>query len=284
MRNHYWTCSKFADWLRGTAKPKAETGEGWRVWNKKAKAAHPWRYWLADEGLDILQTFFYWPTDKLYAIKYYINNRWVTRTHALTAHPRDIKPGDWCDVGNRFLPCLFNELVDFVELELAWWHLVWEGPELRKKYNMPWWAAGWWRVRTWRCTQAGLDNLAWQSSLVKDEQWGVEETDPEFGQLTPQAVKAKEILDLYTWWTVERPKRVDPHEASGWSAYCDAGRTELDEDGEPYGLFGREEKTPEEKERVSKMLDECHKIEAAYEDEDEAMMIRLIKIRQGLWT
>ena len=284
MRNHYWTCSKFADWLRGTAKPKAETGEGWRVWNKKAKAAHPWRYWLADEGLDILQTIFYWPTDKLYAIKYYINNRWVTRTHALTAHPRDIKPGDWCDVGNRFLPCLFNELVDFVELELAWWHLVWEGPELRKKYNMPWWAAGWWRVRTWRCTQAGLDNLAWQSSLVKDEQWGVEETDPEFGQLTPQAVKAKEILDLYTWWTVERPKRVDPHEASGWSAYCDAGRKELDEDGEPYGLFGREEKTPEEKERVSKMLDECHKIEAAYEDEDEAMMIRLIKIRQGLWT
>jgi hypothetical protein len=48
--------------------------------------------------------------------------------------------------------------------------------------------------------------------------------------------------------------------------------------------MGREEKTPEEKERVSKMLDECHKIEQAYETEDEEMMIRLIKVRHGLWT
>ena len=273
MRNHYWTCSKFADWLRGTAKPKAETGEGWRLWNKKAKAAHPWRYWLADEGLDILQTFFYWPTDKLYAIKYYINNRWVTRTHALTAHPKDIKPGDWCDVGNRFLPCLFNELVDFVELELAWWHLVWEGPELRKKYNMPWWAVGWWRVRTWRCPQSGLDNLAWQASLVRDEQWSSKD-DPEFGQPTPQAVNAKEILDLYTWWTVERPKRPEPMEVSGWSAYCDQRRAADPEDW----VFS------EDKIDTKPMLDLMHEMEARYEAEDEAMMIRLIKIRQALWT
>jgi hypothetical protein len=28
-------------------------------------------------------------------------------------------------VGNRFLPCLFNELVDFVEIEQAWHHCVW---------------------------------------------------------------------------------------------------------------------------------------------------------------
>jgi hypothetical protein len=32
------------------------------------------------------------------------------------------------------------------------------------------------------------------------------------------------------------------------------------------------------------MLDECTKIEQAHETEDEDMMIRLIKIRQGLWT
>ena len=56
MRN-YWTCSKFADWLRGTAKPTAETSEGWRSWEKKARDTHPVRYWLADEGLDYLQKF-----------------------------------------------------------------------------------------------------------------------------------------------------------------------------------------------------------------------------------
>jgi hypothetical protein len=82
---------------------------------------HNFRYWLAEEGLDYLQKFVMFIPDNLYAIKYYINNRWVTRSHSLTAHPRDIKPGTWHDVGNRFLPCLFNELQDFVEVN--YWFL-----------------------------------------------------------------------------------------------------------------------------------------------------------------
>jgi hypothetical protein len=281
MRN-YWTCSKFADWLRGTMKPKAETGEGWMKWNKQAKKSHPFRYWLAEEGLDIIQKIIFYPSDKIYDLKYYINNRWVTRTHSLTAHVRDIRPGNWCDVGNRFLPCLFNELVDFVEIELAWWHIAWD-EDARNKFVAPWWAWGWFRWRTWRNAECGLANLDWQSKLVHDEQWG-DKDSPDFGKPTHQAIKAQEILDLYTWWTVERPKRVDPHEASGWTAYCDERREEKDEDGESIGLFGREEKTLEEKERVSKMLDECTKIEQAHETEDEDMMIRLIKVRNGLWT
>ena len=119
MPNHYWTCSKFADWVRGTPKGEAKTSEGWDNWHKLAGQSKI-RYWLAEEGLDYLQKVVFYVPDTLYSIKYYINNRWVTKTHALTAHPRDIKPGRWCDVGNRFLPCLFNELVDFVEVELAW--------------------------------------------------------------------------------------------------------------------------------------------------------------------
>jgi hypothetical protein len=282
MRNHYWTCSKFADWLRGTPKPGAQTSEGWHLWTKAAKKTHPFRYWLADDVLDYAQTIVFYPTDKLYALKYYINNRWVTRTHSLTAHSRDIKPGSWCDVGNRFLPCLFNELVDFVEVELAWWNIAWDD-KARAQFQAPWYARGWFRWRTWRSAECGLANLDWQRKLVHDEQW-VDKDSPEFGKPTHQAIKAQEILDLYTWWTVERPKRVDPHEASGWTAYCDERRKDRDEDGEPYGFMGREEKTPEEKELVSKMLDNCHKIEAAYEQEDEDMMIRLIKVRHGLWT
>lgn len=282
MRTHYWSCSKFADWLRGTPKPGAQTGEGWRLWTKSAKKAHPFRYWLADDGLDYLQTIAFYPTDKLYSVKYYINNRWVTRTHSLTAHSRDITPGNWCDVGNRFLPCLFNELVDFVEIEQAWSHIAWGSKEDKAKYDPPFWASGWFRWRTWRCPQAGIDHLDWAMTLTNSE-W-CEPDHPEYGKPTGQAERAKDIKEMYIWWTVERPKRVDPHEASGWTAYCDERRGDLDEDGEPYGLFGRDEKTPEEKERVSKMLDDCHKIEAAYEQEDEDMMIRLIKVRHGLWT
>ncbi len=276
MKN-YWTCSKFADWLRGTTKGGAKTSEGWDEWEKQAKAAYPIRWWLAEEGLDYIQKVVYFIPDKLYAVKYYINNRYITRTHCLTPHPKDIRPGEWRDVGNRFLPCLFNELRDFVEIELAWWHLAWS-PEERHKYNMPWWAVGWWRVRTWRCPQAGLDNLDWQSKLV----WKEEECEPDspnIGKPTYQAEKALEILALYKWWTEVYPNRPDPHDASGWTAYCELNR--LSNGGK---MSFSADKTPALKKASKLALKELRKIEEAYEKEDEAMMIRLIKIRNSLWT
>lgn len=276
MRN-YWSCSKFADWLRGTSKPGAETSKGWRVWNELAKTSHPVRYWIAEELLDRIQSFLRLPIDAVYGVKYYINNRWVTRTHCLTAHPRDIKPGHWCDVGYRFLPCLFNELVDFVEVELAWWHIVWDDKQAAA-FKAPFYARGWWRWRVWRSQAAGLANLEWQRNLRHDEEW-IGADDPLYGKLTPQAEKANEILALYMWWTVERPVRPDPHDASGWTAWCDRRRQE---DGSPF--WDLEDRNEEEREQSRRILDECHRLEQQQEQEDTDMMIRLIKIRQGLWT
>lgn len=279
MRNHYWTCSKFADWLRGTTKGGAKTSEGWDEWETRAKSAYPIRWWLAEEGLDYLQKVVYFIPDKLYSVKYYVNNRWVTRTHSLTAHPRDIRPGDWCDVGHRFLPCLFNELVDFVEIELAWWHIAWADKEAKAKYSAPFWASGWFRWRTWRCPEAGIDNLNWQAQL----RWGeneVGEDSPNLGKFTSQAINAQELISLYNWWTITRPARPDPYEASGWSAYCEASRAA---NGGSLRWSGKD-KTPE-LEKMSKIsLKKLHKIEADYEKEDEAMLIRLIKVRHSLWT
>lgn len=280
MRNHYWTNSKFADWLRGTAKGGAKTAEGWDDWTTSAQMKHSFRYWLAEEGLDIVQKIVYWPTDTLYAIKYYINNRWVTRTHALTAHARDIKPGQWCDVGNRFLPCLFNELVDFVEVELAWWQIAWSSED-RPKYDAPFWATGWFRWRTWRCPQAGLDNLKWQSGLKFNEDEGFLPGDEHIGKPTPQATRAMEILALYKWWTEVYPTRPDPHDASGWSEYCERKRAEYGDTGLS---FMKESKNPELRALGDAALAKTHEIEMAYEEEDTQMLCRLIKARDSLWT
>ena len=277
-RSHYWSCSKFADWLRGTTKLKMGTSEQWYDWEQTAKLKKV-RYWLAEEGLDYISKVIFFVPDKLYDLKYYINNRWVTRTHALTANPRDIKPGTWHDVGNRFLPCLFNELQDFVEIELAWWHLAWNAED-RSKYNMPWWAVGWWRIRTWRCPQAGLDNLEWQRKLVYDDEW-MDPEDSYYGKPTPQAKKAQEILDLYKWWTETYRNRPDAMDASGWSAYCEACRLEH---GDSIAEMFTEKKSPALKKQSDKAHKELQRIEEAYEKEDEEMMIRLIKVRHGLWT
>ncbi len=276
MRKNYWSCSKFADWVRGTPKRGALTSDGWHEWEVEAKSYNPVRYWIAEEALDAIQNFIWWPVDQLYAVKYYINNRFVSRTHSLTAHPRDIKPGQWQDVGNRFLPCLFNELVDFVEIESAWSHIAWGDKEACAKYDPPFWASGWFRWRTWRCPQAGLDHLDWAMTLTNSD-WCTPE-DPEYGKPTGQAERAKEIKELYLWWTVTYRNRPDPYDASGWSEYCE--KTRLLNDGR---LFGSK-KTPELEELSTRSHELLQKIEADYAAEDEAMMIRLIKARDSLWT
>ena len=283
MRSHYWTCSKFADWVRGTPKGGAKTSEGWDEWDDEARRYNPVRYWLAEEGLDYAQKIVYFIPDTLYSAKYYINNRWVTRTHSLTAHPRDIKPGTWRDVGDRFLPCMFNELVDFIEIEQAWSHIAWGSEETKAKYKVPFYATGWFRWRTWRCAQAGLDHLDWEMTLTYGGDYpGMVDADKQ-DKPTPQAVKAKELKALYEWWTVTRPARVDPYEASGWSAICDNRRAKREAEGKKRG-WGMDDKTPAEKKESAKALKLLHKLEAQYEKEDEEMMIRLIKVRHGLWT
>jgi hypothetical protein len=278
MRSHYWTISKFAGWIRGTPSPGALTSEGWDAWHEKAVKLHPVRYWIAEEGLDYLQKFVYYIPDKLNDVRYYINNRWVSRSHSLTAHARDIRPGSWSDVGNRFLPCLFNELQDFVEIEQAWHHCIWSD-EAKTKFEVPWWRKGWLRLRTWRSAEAGMEYLTWASGLTVGEDMGAEPGSKGFGEPTYQAKSAKEIIELYTWWTVTYRNRPDPYDASGWTAACEASRA---------ANGGRLSFSADKDPVLQKASDKAHKllqkIEAAYEKEDEEMMIRLIKIRQSLWT
>jgi hypothetical protein len=276
QHSNYWSCSPFADWLRGTKKLSMGTSEEWDDWTTAAQMKHNFRYWLAEEALGHIQDFVTWPARKLNDVRYYINNRWVSRSHSLTAHPRDIKPGQWQDVGNRILPCLFNELVDFVEIEQAWHHCLWSD-DMKTKYNVPWYRKGWLRWRTWRCPEAGMEYLRWAETLTNAE--FLDDDKKHESEPTSQAKAAKEIIELYTWWTTTYRNRPDPYDASGWSDYCEASR--LANGGK---LSWSGDKSPE----LKKMSDKAHKllqkIEAQYEKEDEAMMIRLIKIRQSLWT
>ena len=276
-RANYWSCSKFADWLRGTAKLSAATSRDWRLWRESARASHPIRYWIVEEGLDYLQNIWMWIPDRINDVRYYINNRWVTRSHALTAHARDIRPGAWCDVGNRFLPCLFNELVNFVEVETAWHHVMWD-EAARERFAVPWYRRSWLRWRTWRSPEAGLAHLEWASGLKLDSHMGVDPGHPEYGQPTHQALAAREILELYHWWTRERPQRPDVYDESGWTEYCELRR----ERGADF--LDLEDKTEEEAEMGRVALERSQTIEKAYEQEDEAMMIRLIRVRDHLWT
>ena len=182
-------------------------------------------------------------------------------------------------MGNRFLPCLFNELVDFVEIEQAWSHIAWGDKEARAKYDPPFWASGWFRWRAWRSPHAGLDHLDWAMKLTMGSDWGVEKTSPDFGKPTSQAERAKEIKELYIWWTVTYRTRPDPYDASGWTEYCEVSR--IANDGK---LMFSDNRSPELQAMSDKAIMLLEEIEAAYEQEDTIMMKRLIDCRQSLWT
>lgn len=223
-----------------------------------------------------MQNFLYWPIEHLSDLRHYIQNRWIHPTHQLSSK---LKKGQWHELETRMLYCLFDELVDFVEVEQARMSIRFSDDEYKKYDTFLNRALDF--IGFWRCPEAGLDYLTWASNLKKDEEWGVDKESSAFGQPTPQALVAQEIIVLYKWWKEQRPKRPDPMDASGLTAYYE----EREQPGQEHSfLYLDENESEESRERWKKLSDLCHKIEQEQEDEDTEMLIRLVKIRRGLWT
>jgi hypothetical protein len=161
----YWSCRKFADWIRGTPKLEYGTAAEWCSWEKSAQEK-PFRYWLAEDGLDLLQTIIFWPTDQVKILIRYVNKRWVTKSHALIS---GLKRGQWHEFDTRLLHAAFDELINFVEIEQAWMEAN-SSIENRKKYKTSWYHR-WFQMKLWRSPEAGVAHLRWASSLKKDDDW-----------------------------------------------------------------------------------------------------------------
>jgi hypothetical protein len=260
-RSNYWSCSKLADIILGVKKQKSYTSKEWKKWKSEAQTKHPIKFWIAEEGLDILQDIFLFIPDVVNTVFYYIRNRFIRKSHYLRT---GLKPGYYYDLSGKILEGLFCGLVDFVEIEKAWLQVSWnccdiEGTNkekekyLNSKYNLSWWR----RKIGFRCPQAGLDYLEWEIGLKKES--------------STQAKVAKEVKELYLWWK-NRINRPDSYEASGWDALCDTKR------GDDFFDWGEPVKGEHE------AFQKLREIEAQYEQEDTDMLIRLIKIREGLRT
>ena len=285
MRSHYWTIGKFADWLRGTKCISSGTSDEWNTWTKLAKTTHPFRYWLTETGLQKAQDVFCYVPDKINDVRYYLNNRYTTKTHALTS---TLKRGQWHEFSTRLLHCSFDSFVDFIEIETAWSHVCWANKEERAKYNLPWWREQWYTrwLNEWRCPEAAIAHLQWEMTLQYDDAY-IPVDHPDFGQPTHQAIAAKEKWALYYWWKHVRPQRVDEHEASGWSALCERRRLkQIAENGgdDDFWSLMSDDKTDEDKAETRRVLDASTALEKQYSDEDTEMLTRLIKIRESLWT
>ncbi len=268
MKYTYWSCSKFADWLRGTPKISAGTEKEWKTWEKTARAKKV-RYWLAEEGLDLLQNIVCSPVYLINNVRHYLENRWISKTHALTSN---LNRGKYYEFDTRLLHALFDEIVNFVEIEQAQ-HAVAQEEEPSKYQALGYPKTRY--LRKWRCPEAGLAYLEWAAQLKYDQDFTNRE-DPKFGQPTSQALAAKQTIMLYKWWKEIRPKRPDPMAASGWNEYSEKRRN-ASEDDDILSISSNDNE-------ASKILENCRKIEQEQEDEDTEMLICLIKLRSHLWT
>lgn len=251
-RFNYWSCSKFADLLRGEKKPFALGLKEWEEWRVALKSKRPFRYFLSECVLDKVQNLVLFPVDLYRTVRNWWSNRFVHKTHFLKT---GLRPGVFHELDERIIHGLFNELVEFVEFDLA--HANAWG-ENKGKY----------KFRKGRCPEAGVDHLLWACDLKFGEEEGFKKGDPEYGKPTPQAKSAAKILEIYKWWKEERPNRKDPMDLSGWSKVCD------DEDSK------KKVSSKSKKAALEKLQD----IEDSYDKEDEKMLVSLIKIRKSLWT
>jgi hypothetical protein len=250
MRPNYWSNSKLSKYLRskvGIESPEALTWSEWKTWRNNYKTTSHKMYWVTETFLDGVQNIVHFIPDKLYDAKYYLRNRFVTKTHYLKT---GLKPGHWHELDDRILHGIFNELVDFVEIEKAWMFVVFDDKAFAE-YNFPKsFRNRFLRWKQFKCPEAGIAHLNWEVTLEDSE---------------TQASTAKEILFLYDWWKNIRPNRPDPYELSGYAKLDH----EFDDNPKP---------------EVYKALEKVTEIENKYNDEDTEMLISLIKIKNSLWT
>lgn len=267
---NYWSCSKFADWLRGTSKPEAETLENWNVWHKSVKQSHKLRYWLAETALDNIQKAILLPYNTYKSFFYFIKKVFLYKTHCLPSS--NFKLGEWHDLDYRILNCNFTALKDFVEIECAhlnYWSLT---KEERKKIKLDFWQK---LTKIWRNPQLGIDYLTWSSNLVIDENW-VEKTDPTFGKPTGQALGAKEILEIYHWWI--KRKDLDIWDDSALIEFYKNNPTDFT------SVFDNDTRPDNVKQEEKALITKRFELEEFQKNQDTEMLCRLMKVRHHLWT
>jgi hypothetical protein len=220
------------------------TLEYWDDWHRETRESFPIRYFLQ---YDVPRFWSRWITRPLKDAWWWLRYRTTDRNHILRLD--SLGPG-YYDEDTMMLHACFQILVDFVEIDLANHNVEWW--EKRKPKYLPWWLYR--RFASRRSPDAGLDYLEWEI------------TYPET-QNTMQCEAAREKKALYHWWKVERPTRVNP-----WTAERIWAKVERD----PFTFLPR---SPEAK----RAGDIASTTEHLYQIEDQAMLERLIKVRETLW-
>jgi len=238
----------------------------WENWHASTKSTRPFVYFVMETLPTKAQDVWQFCKKPFTDLRRAIRVRVFDKYHIINT---GLPPG-YIDCDTRIMHGMFNLLIDFVEVESAWKHVVFS-PEEQQTRKHPWWSIGLTRFKSFRDPAAGLAHLKWEMTLDSPSL-------PAHEQVPSQAASAREIWEIYHWWKFARPARPDPDDASGWTEHCDLLRAR------GRRLFDVHDETPEERQRSRECLSRLREIEEIYNAEDDNMLIRLIKIRKSMWT
>ncbi len=252
------TYRKFKAWSAYNP-PGALSSKGWRLFKLEFKDRAPVRYYF---HYNFKQTFLYPIMWKYKDIRYWLAYRTTQRYHILNT---GLTPG-YCEIETKMLHVNFNMLKDFVEVEQAWSKYVWSGESDNASWcekHMPFYRF----VFPFRRPDLGVRHFEWAATLD-------DPSIPASDRSEYQARDAREVLALYQWWVDIRPNR-KPIEHVSYSEQGMGTLGCLDDDFDA--------NAEDYKAHVASMH-ESHKQEEDWDIEDGDMLIRLMKIRKGLWT
>ena len=246
---------RFHSWMRYNP-PGSMTWTGWKYFDREYKDVAPIRYYIT-------RTF---KKKYILPIKWKIRHlrEWFRYRIFDVYHKLDtgLEPG-YYGVSEQMLHVNFNMLKDFLEVEQAWSYYIWNSDTKRSwaERHMPFYSV----FKPFRRPDIGLKYLEWASTLD-------DPSLPPHEQSVNQAHAAREMAVLYKWWMEDRPARVEiefmPHKRS--FSHDD--------------ILDDEDETPEVQAARLKNHSDREKQSEEWETEDEAMLIRLMKIRGSLWT
>ena len=214
----------------------------WKIWEKTNKFKYPFKWFL----IRTIPEYFF-----LIKKKYMDEPYWWLRYRFIESYNKiniqSLSP-DWHDKNEIMLHANFQLLVDFVEIELAHMNI-----DYFKKNKLKY------LKRRERHAKSGIDFL----------QWEIDDNDCKIGQYPTQSDIAKIKLDLYIWWTTERPNRKEPwSDYQIWNKVKDIDLNDILSPNVDFSRAGN----------IAQELDQL------YESEDQHQLERLIKIRSYLWS
>lgn len=244
--------------------PDTGTLEDWKTWILYQQKNYPIRWWFADQAPHVIYNN---TLGKIKQVRNWWKLKYKEGNHII---PTGLKPGIY-ESDELMLHACFSVLKGYIENDKAWLNhmsnFVFEDvgtdPRFIKESEYIW--------KHSPKEEYGLEYLDWEISL-----------DPMTNDPTSQSYIAKEMKELYLWWTEVRPNRMSPYEGEMYLKYDDMRKKRgvlIDN-----VFLDYDKNTPEEQELEDSAIQEVMDIEENNIMEDEYMLDRLIKIRRYLWT